>query len=90
MSRLEGVEPMNYHQRITLPYRYTAGEANTDFLRSLENGRILGSRCDACDAVLVPARAFCPTCSGRTGDRVEVAATGEIVSHTTAPFGSVV
>jgi uncharacterized protein len=87
MARLEGVEPMNYHQRINLPYRYTAGEANTDFLRSLEAGRIVGSRCDTCDAVLVPARPFCPTCSGRTGERVEVEPTGEVVSHTTAPNG---
>ncbi len=90
MAHLEGVEPMNYHQRINLPYRYTAGEANTDFLRSLESGRIVGSRCDSCDAVLVPARPFCPTCFGRTGERVEVADTGEVVSHTTDPNGGVV
>ena len=64
-------EELVYHQRIKLPYRYTAGEANEAFLRGLADRTVVGSRCEGCNLTLVPARPFCPNCSGRTGDRIE-------------------
>lgn len=91
MARVdETVEQLTYHQRIRLPFRYTAGEAEMSFLRGLEDGVILGSRCTACELVLVPARPFCPTCSGATGERIEVAPEGAIVSYTTEADGRVI
>ena len=83
-------ENLVYHQKINLPYRYTAGEATEAFLRALVDRIILGSRCAECELTLVPARPFCPQCSGRTGERIAVADRGELISYTIENSGRIV
>jgi len=77
------IEPMIVHQRIRLPYRYTAGTAHKVFLRGLAEQRIIGCRCDSCGITLAPARPFCPRCSGATGEPVELGDTGILEGWTT-------
>lgn len=84
------VEELVYHQRIKLPYRYTAGEANTAFLDGLVEGEVRGSRCEHCELTLVPARPFCPSCSGHTDGIVAVATEGVVVAHTVEASGRVI
>lgn len=74
------VEEVAYAQSISVPYRYTAGEAQRKFLRGLEEKRIVGARHG--DRVLVPARPFGPD-GTRTDGYVEVAEAGVLVNYTT-------
>jgi len=60
-------EQMIFHQRIRLPYRYTAGVAQRAALEGFATRVLRGSRCDTCQIVLAPARPFCPRCSAATG-----------------------
>lgn len=76
-------EPRVLHQKINLPYRYTAGEFQKAFLYGLADGRIVGSRCGSCETLAVPARPFCPVCSGHSADVVDMPLAAELVSWTT-------
>lgn len=80
---MTGYEPMIFHQRIRLPYRYTAGPAQRAVLEGLAGGMLRGSRCDHCDIVLAPSRPFCPRCSQATGATVDLADTGSLEGWTT-------
>lgn len=48
--------------KITLPYQWALGETNTRFFEAFQDKRIMGTRCDQCGRVLVPARKFCSRC----------------------------
>jgi uncharacterized OB-fold protein len=75
-------EQMIFHQRISLPYRYTAGAAQRSALEGFRDAIVRGSRCEACDIVLAPARPFCPRCSSATGAVVELPACGTLEGWT--------
>ena len=79
-----------YRQRIKLPYRYTTGEVNETFLEGLAAGKILGSKCEACGLTMVPAKPFCSGCSATSGEPVEVASTGTLVTHSRRHDGAVI
>ncbi|MBP2473070.1 putative OB-fold protein [Crossiella equi] len=78
---LVAAEPVrNTTSPVHLRYRHSASCSESDFLRALAEGRILGQRCPACDQVYVPARGVCPTDGVALTDRVEVAHTGTVTS----------
>ena len=73
-------------EKIQIPFTYAAGQAGSRFLVALrDDGRIMGSRCEACDHVAVPTRSFCPTCSEGELSDVELASEGSLVSWTEIP-----
>ena len=76
-------EPAVLHQKINLPYRYTAGDFHKAFLYGLADRRIVGSRCSSCNTLAVPARPFCPDCSAHSAESVEMAAEGTLESWST-------
>ncbi len=78
---------MIYHQSIKLPYRYTAGEANTTFLEGLVERKILAGPCSQCDITVAPLAPFCTRCGSRLGTPVEVGPEGSITSWTTDGHG---
>ncbi len=43
-------------------YAWDAGIAIGRYLQELKNGRLIGSRCDACSRVVIPPRSFCEWC----------------------------
>ena len=63
---------------LRLEYKHTAGERSSRFLRGFLEGKILGSRCPACDRVYVPMRGNCPICVSLMAGEVELAHTGAI------------
>jgi uncharacterized OB-fold protein len=64
-------------------YSYAAGTFASRFMEGLrDEGRLQGSRCEACDQVLVPPRPVCGMCGGRTGDWVDVGPGGVITGYT--------
>ena len=73
-------------EKIQIPFTYAAGQAGSRFLVALrDDGKIMGSRCGACDHVAVPARSFCPACSKDELADVELAIEGSLVSWTEIP-----
>ncbi len=73
---------------LPVAFRYTPGVANTRFLEALrDRGVFLGSRCDACDVTVVPARMFCERCLGATPTEVECGPEGTLESWTVGSVG---
>jgi uncharacterized OB-fold protein len=65
---------------VRLDYTFTAGAAQSHFLRAMAEGRIIGQRCPQCAKVYVPPRGSCPTCGVATRDDVEVKDTGTVTT----------
>jgi uncharacterized OB-fold protein len=66
--------------QIRLPYRYAVGRWYGAFLTGLIEGHLVGSRCDTCGRVAVPARAACPLCGAASSGLVEVGPRATVVS----------
>ncbi len=68
---------------IPITSRYTAGIAGERFFRAIkEEGKILGTRCPACDLVYVPATIFCERCFAALDEWVEVSSRGYVFTFT--------
>ncbi len=79
----EQEKPLTVDARWDIPYRHTAGQAASRFLRELkESKRIMGVRCPSCQRVLVPPRSFCERCFVPIDEWVEVKDTGTLTSFT--------
>ncbi len=65
---------------IRLEYTYTAGAAQSRYLRGLADRKIIGQRCPQCAKVYTPPRGSCPTCGVPTRDDVEVADRGTVTT----------
>ncbi len=66
---------------IRVEYQYTAGLAQSRYLRGMAEGKFLGQRCPACHQVYVPPRGSCPTDGVATTDRVELGNTGTVTTY---------
>jgi uncharacterized OB-fold protein len=62
-------------------YRYTAGLAQSRFLKGISEGRFLGQRCPRCGKVYVPPRGSCPTDGVATTDEIELANKGTVTTY---------
>ncbi|MBI2244804.1 MAG: OB-fold domain-containing protein [Nocardioides sp.] len=65
---------------VSLDYLYAASPEESAFYRGLNEGRIVGQRCPACQKVYVPPRSACPSDGTPTAEEVEVAQTGTITT----------
>ncbi len=65
---------------IRLGYTFTAGVAQSRFLRGLAEGKLVGQRCPACTKVYIPPRGSCPTCAVPTQEDVQVADRGIVTT----------
>jgi hypothetical protein len=65
---------------IRLHYEHTASRGESDFLRALAGGRLLGQRCPVCGKVYIPPRGACPTDGVPTTDDVELPDTGVVTT----------
>lgn len=61
-----------------LDYTFLAGEAQSRFLRALEERRFIGRRCPQCNGVFVPARNSCAMCGVPTAEEVEAGPQGVV------------
>jgi uncharacterized protein len=66
---------------IKVEYQYTAGLAQSRFLKGIAQGHFLGQRCPKCKKVYVPPRGSCPTDGVATTDEVELANTGTVTTY---------
>lgn len=67
---------------IRLEYRYTPGTSQSQFLRGIKEGKVMGRRCPACTKVYFPPRGGCPMCGVEFAEEVEVKDTGTLVTFT--------
>lgn len=66
---------------IHVDYRFTAGLAQSRFLKGLSEGKFLGQRCPRCAKVYVPPRGSCPTDGVATTDEVELGNRGIVTTY---------
>jgi hypothetical protein len=55
----------------------------TSFYQFLEENKLMGSRCQSCEALHVPPRAICPACYGEGMEWVEMSGEGTLLAFTT-------
>lgn len=65
---------------IRVEYEFTAGLAQSRFLKGVAEGRFLGQCCPKCKKVYVPPRGSCPTDGVATTDEVELGNTGTVTT----------
>jgi len=61
-----------------LRYSWTSGVAMSRFLDGLKEGEIWGKKCDKCERILVPPRAYCEEDFAPTDEWVSVKDTGTV------------
>jgi uncharacterized protein len=66
---------------IRLDYEFTAGYAQSRFLKGIAEGRFLGQRCPKCGKVYVPPRGSCPTDGVPTTDEVVLGNSGIVTTY---------
>jgi uncharacterized OB-fold protein len=76
-------EAIAWEGTMPITSRYTAGIAGERFFREIkDNARIVGTVCEECDLVYVPARMFCERCFAELDEWVEVPARGSVFTYT--------
>ncbi|HEX6476786.1 MAG TPA: Zn-ribbon domain-containing OB-fold protein [Acidimicrobiales bacterium] len=81
MSETDTVEPVrSIRAPAHIEYRFTAGGAQSRFLRHLVEGKILGQRCPQCGKVYVSPRGACAADGVATAEEVEVADRGTVTT----------
>ena len=63
-----------------LDYTYSPGRAQSAYIHSLGDSRMVGERCPSCRKVYVPPRGACPTCGVATAEQVEVGPRGTVTT----------
>lgn len=76
-----GAVPRTLSTPIHIDYSFTAGHAQSRWLKGLTEGRFLGQRCPACGKVYVPPRGSCPTDGVPTTEEVELGNTGTVTTY---------
>ncbi len=81
-NTFEGIEPMVYESKISVPYSWWSGDTAGEFLRSLrDDKKLLGRRCGDCARVYIPPRKACPLCFAEM-EWAEVSDTGTLLTYT--------
>ena len=76
-------EAVAWRGDLPITSRYSAGIAGERFFRAIkDDAKFLGTRCEACDLVYVPATMFCERCFAELDEWVEVPSTGHVFSYT--------
>ncbi len=75
--------PRAWRGEIPLQSLYTAGLGGQVFFKALKDrGELVGTRCQPCKQVYVPARAFCERCFAELTEQVTVKPEGALASFT--------
>lgn len=77
------VEPIIHSRKRLWKYTHYAGRTRSRFLVELrDNKRIMGTKCQICNRVYVPARSICYVCFKPMDEWVEVSNEGTLVTYT--------
>jgi hypothetical protein len=68
---------------------YTRETKVADFVKHLEEGRIMATRCKGCGKLYFPPRADCANCLSSEMEWTELGGKGKLITYTTAFFAPV-
>ena len=75
--------PKAWYGNLPVTSRYTFGIAGEKFFRMIKDeGKIMGTRCQKCERLYVPASLFCERCLGKLKEWVDVGIVGEVKTFT--------
>jgi uncharacterized OB-fold protein len=66
---------------------FTAEAKTAEFIRYLEAGKVMASRCKKCGATYFPPKADCPSCLSSEVEWFEVKGEGKLMSYTKVNYG---
>jgi uncharacterized OB-fold protein len=66
---------------------FTAEAKTAEFIRYLEAGKVMASRCKKCGATYFPPKADCPTCLSSEVEWFEVKGGGKLRSYSKVNYG---
>jgi uncharacterized OB-fold protein len=66
---------------------FTAEAKTAEFIRYLEGGKVMASRCKKCGATYFPPKADCPTCLSSEVEWFEVKGGGKLRSYSKVNYG---
>jgi uncharacterized OB-fold protein len=66
---------------------FTAEAKTAEFIRYLEEGKVMASRCKKCGATHFPPKADCPDCLSSEVEWFEVKGGGKLMSYTKVNYG---
>ncbi len=66
---------------------FTAEAKTAEFIRYLELGKVMASRCKKCGATYFPPKADCPSCLSSEVEWFEVKGEGKLRSYTKVNYG---
>ncbi len=87
MAILEKIDKLHHARAwqgdIPITSRYTAGLAGERFFREIkDNARFVGTHCESCDLIYVPATMFCERCFAELDEWVNVPNRGHVFTYT--------
>jgi len=68
---------------------FTQTTAVNDFIDHLEENKVMGTRCQACDLDFFPPRRDCCSCQSSDLEWFEVAGNGKLVTYSQLKFGPI-
>jgi len=68
---------------------YTRETKVSDFVKHLEEGRIMATKCKGCGELYFPPRADCANCLSSEMEWTELSGKGKLITYTTAFFAPV-
>lgn len=68
---------------------FTATTKVNDFVDYLEDNKVMGTRCPACNLSFFPPRADCCDCQARELEWFEVTGSGKLVTYSQLKFGPI-
>jgi len=86
LGTLKTMSPIVIRHPYHVDYVHSYGQ-DSPFFAGLSNGKLLGTKCAACDYVYATPRLSCAECGGET-DWVELPREGRVHTFTTCYFGS--
>ncbi len=87
-ERITSVDKLrSWTDQIPFHYEYTAGLAGEKFLRGLQEGRIIASRCKKCGKSYLPPKAYCVDCFAPIETYKEVGPEGKVAAMTESHVG---
>ena len=87
-ERITSVDKVrSWTDEIPFHYEYTAGVAGERFLRGLQEGRIIASRCKKCGKSYLPPKVYCTDCFAPIETYKEVGPEGRVAAMTESHVG---
>ena len=66
---------------------FTTEAKTAEFIRYLESGKVMATRCKQCGTTYFPPKADCPSCLSSEVEWFEVGGKGELRSYTKVNYG---